>query len=354
MNAGSHLDGRADLAVVFASPHFAADARVVVDAVHEAVGPNALIGCIAQGIVGGGREYESTPAVAAWLACLPEPVHGFHLDSDEVATGGRDGNIVLIADPFTFRADTVLTGINERAPGTLVIGGLAGGAREPGGTRLFCGDEVLASGAVGVRLPGSVRVLTSVSQGCKPVGKAQTVTKAEHNLIYELAGEPPMTRIRELHAQLDPDDQGLMQHGLLVGRVIDEYNQDPQRGDFLVRPAIGADPESGAIAIGDVVEPGQTIRIHVRDAHSAHEDLTVALARARATLSEPPAGALMFTCNGRGRHMFGVPDHDVSVVTEQLGDLPVAGFFAAGELGPVGGRNFLHGFTASLAIFASS
>jgi len=227
------------------------------------------------------------------------------------------------------------------------IGGMASGAAGPGDTRLFLDHSVANSGAVVARLPGGVDVRALVSQGCRPIGPSYTVTKAEGNVIVELAGNPPLERLREVLAGADQRDRALIARGLHIGRVIDEYAADPGRGDYLIRAVIGADPRTGAIAVGDVVSVGETVRFHVRDADAADDELRHMLG----TVEDRPSAALLFTCNGRGSRMFSVPDHDAALVWKELGEAPLAGFFCAGEVGPVGGRNFLHGFTASLALF---
>jgi small ligand-binding sensory domain FIST len=160
-----------------------------------------------------------------------------------------------------------------------------------------------------------------------------------------------MDQIRSLYGELDEHERVLVSHGLLLGRVIDEYKTEFGRGDFLVRSVTGLDPQSGAIAVGDEIGVGSTVQFHVRDASSAREDLEMRLSDLKHSLgSKRPTGALLFTCNGRGSRMFGTPGHDATVVSEAL-QVPLAGFFAAGELGPIGGKNFVHGFTASLALF---
>lgn len=359
LQARTGLPGRPDLAVVFASPHFADQAEVVLDAVHEGAGPAAVVGCVAEGVVGGGKEIERSPGVAVWLSTLPAPVQPFHATFDPdgaVFAGWPDdpGSYLMIADPYTFPADVLLQRVNTERPGTTIVGGMAGGAEGAGGTRLFVDREVVSTGAVGVRMPDSVEMLTHVSQGCRPVGRTFAVTKARGNIVFELAGKPAMQRVREMLGALDERDRSLLQSGLLLGRVIDEYKTDFDRGDFLVRGVIGADPNIGAIAIADSIEVGETIQFHVRDSESADEDLEITLDRARARLGDlPPAGALLFTCNGRGARLFERPHHDAGLVSERLGAPPLAGFFCAGELGPIGGKNWLHGFTASLALFRS-
>ncbi|MGH2821103.1 MAG: FIST signal transduction protein [Actinomycetota bacterium] len=350
-------DRRADLAVVFASPQFADGARALLEAVHEAAGPAALIGCIAEGVIARGHEIEDRAAVSVWLASLDAraEISTFAATWDEPSFEGlpaeTEGAFLMLCDPYSFPAHLLLEMFNEKAPGATVMGGLASGSPGPGGTRLFLDDRVLDSGAVGARLSGNLEIRTLVSQGCRPIGPVLTVTRAEGNMILELGGRTPLERLKELYESLDEGDRRLVSRGLMLGRVIDEYRTDFGRGDFLVRGLLGADPETGAVAVGDNVEVGQTVQFHVRDAPSADEDLKEALASFRRALGgREPGGALLFTCNGRGTRMFDGPDHDAALVTSELG-APVAGFFCAGELGPVGGKNFLHGFTASMAVF---
>jgi small ligand-binding sensory domain FIST len=355
-------DREQDLAVVFASAHFGPRADAVLDAVYEAASPRALIGCVAEAVVGTGREVESQPAVSVWLANLDAGVRTFHCGFDKRNGGGAFSGwppdeaaaYLLIADPFSFPADLLLKQLNERTPGSaLIVGGLASGGTAPGETRLFLDRNVVESGAVGVALTGNVEVVALVSQGCRPIGHPLTVTRADGNIILELGGQPPTQRIQELYASLPQHDRELMAQGLLVGRVIDEYKTDFERGDFLVRSVIGADPNSGAIAVGETVGVGETIQFHVRDEASADEDLRATLKVAQDRVGDRKiAGGLLFTCNGRGSRMFSTPDHDASLLASELDAAPIAGFFCAGEVGPVGSKTFLHGFTASMALFS--
>jgi small ligand-binding sensory domain FIST len=224
------------------------------------------------------------------------------------------------------------------------------GGRGPGDTRLFRDHGVLTSGLVGVRLPG-MHGIPIVSQGCRPIGDPYIVTGADGAQITELGGRSPLQRLREIVARLPPDEQELVSNGLQIGIVVDEHLAAPGQGDFLIRGLLGADESTGAIEIGEVVEVGATVQFQVRDAAGADKDLRLTVERAGAALPGRPVGALLFTCNGRGRRMFGVADHDASTIEELLGGIPLAGFFAAGEIGPIAGRNALHGFTASMALF---
>jgi small ligand-binding sensory domain FIST len=353
-------------AVLFASPHFAGSAAAaLVAAVAEETGGVPLIGCVAQAVAGGAREVESEPAVSLWLAADLGPVETFEMEFVQTASGGAfggyrfqparpAGTYLMVCDPFTFPAGDLLAHLNQHVPGAMVMGGMASAGLRSGESMLFLDDRVVSHGAVGAHLPRA-GVHPLVAQGCRPVGEPYTVTAADGNLILELGGRPPLARLRELAAALPVRDQELLVGGAHVGIVIDEYQAEPGQGDFLVRGIAGADPESGAIAVGGEVEVGQTVRFHVRDARSADEDLRRTLEREAAALGgRPPAGALLFTCTGRGTHMFAEPDHDTGLLAQALGEIPVAGFFCAGELGPVGGQNFLHTFTASIALFPES
>ena len=367
--ARAGLEPTCDLAVVFASGHHLAMAKWLLSEVHERLEPRALIGCGAGGTVAGGHELEETPGIAVWAASLPgAEIETMHLTAERDAQGfrllglpvsllepanadeaGGDESLIALCDPFSFPAEELLAAVDRHRPHVPVLGGLAS-ASFAGGAVLLRNGEVHSDGAVAVRLRG-VQVLPCVSQGAGPVGPEMTITSAEANVIGQLAGKPAMERLGEVISALPDHERELAAAGVLVGLVIDENRPEYERGDFLVRPIIGADRESGAIAIGEPVRVGQTVRLQVRDAASADEDLREALrAQSQALGSHGAAGALLFTCNGRGSHMFEVPDHDAAAIEDSLG-VPTAGFFCAGEIGPVGGRNFLHGFTATMAVF---
>ena len=358
-SAARGLDGPCDLSLVFAGAPHLGHAKWILSAVHERLEPRHLIGCGAAGVLGAGRELEEGPGAVVWAASLPgAEITTHHLIAepgsgpDEVEglpePNGRPGAIVALADPYTFAADALLARLNDERPGVPVLGGLASAA-QAGSACLFREGDVLSDGAVACSLAG-VEVLPCVSQGAAPVGPEMTITAAEGNLIGELASKPAMERLGEVIAALPMTERRLASTGLMLGVVIDENQPSYDRGDFLVRPIIGADRDSGAVALGERVRVGQTVRLHVRDGESADADLREALrAQAGALGPDGAAGALVFTCNGRGSHMFESPDHDAGAVAEALG-APAGGFFCAGEIGPVGGRNFLHGFTASMLV----
>ena len=337
-----------DLAVLFASAAHRDAIGEMADAIHQVLAPSALIGATAVSVIGGPLEVEERPAVSLWAAaqCPVQPVRLEAVRSHEGwAVGGMpadaEGTLLAVPDPFTFPSDALL----NAGPAVTVVGGLASAASRPGDNRLILNHEVYDDGAVAVLLDPGVEVRTVVSQGCRPIGQPFTVTKSEGNIVTEMGGRTAVDRLRETLLGLDEDDRALVAKGLHVGVVIDEHKSEFDRGDFLIRGLIGADEQTGALAVGDAVEVGTTVQFQVRDAATADEDLRELMADASA------GSALVFTCNGRGTHLFDGPDHDAAVVHEALERAPVAGMFCAGELGPIGGHNFLHGFTASVVLF---
>ena len=356
-----------DLALVFLSPHHADEAEAVVAGVRERLSPRCLLGCTGESIVGNDQEVENGPALSLWLGRWAKPVQldPFHLTLGQTPDGyslfgwpdallgasPAQSAVLLLGEPYTFPADGFLKQLNEQYPGVPVIGGMASALATPEQNRLLLDGTVHRQGAVGVLLQGPVKVRTVVSQGCRPIGEHMVITRAQRNIILELGGRTPLTRLQELWPALSERDQQLVQEGLHVGRVINEYQGEFQRGDFLVRNVMGLDKDSGAMAITDHVRTGQTVQFHVRDADTADEDLHSLLKLDVSAHERPPRGALLFTCNGRGTRLFSEAHHDARAVRAEAGPIPVAGFFAAGELGPVGGQNFMHGFTASVALF---
>ena len=352
----------ADLVFLFVSPQHEDEQRAIIDIATERVEGAMVLGCSAGGVIGAGREVEDAPAVAAWAASLPgievqpfrltfqrEDDHAIIEGLEDLPSADQEPVILMLADPFSFPADVLLDHLNDSGSGIPIVGGMASGGLEAGRNSLYFNDEILRDGAVGAILTGG-GMTTVVSQGCRPVGKTYAVTRAERNVLFEMGGAPAMTRIEELYAESTERDQLLIRRGLHVGSAITETKPELRRGDFLVRNVVGVDRETGAIAISDQVEVGRTVQFQVRDAESAREDLRVVLERERTARPDDVAGALLFSCNGRGSALFGQPDHDVTAVRRAFGDVPVAGFFAAGEIGPVAGKNFLHGFTASILL----
>jgi small ligand-binding sensory domain FIST len=365
----SGLGGKAaNLALLFVSPHHQGALREVVTYLRKEVQAQTLLGCTGQGIIGENREIEGQPAISLWTAHLPGlGIQPFQLSFDQTSVGFSVSGLpaepsssqppkffLLLAEPFTTPGTEFLRFLEEQYPGIPAVGGMASGGSQPGQNRLIYNDEILEQGVVGAMISGPIFSKMIVSQGCRPIGERFIITKAERNVIYELGGKPALESFQEVYAGLPSHEQLLIRQGLHVGYAIDEQKSQFDRGDFLVRNVVGADQESGGIAITDYIKEGQTIQFHVRDAETASEDLQLLLAAHKRQTDQQVAGALLFTCNGRGQRLFGSPHHDITSIHRQIGEIPTAGLFAQGEIGPVGGKNFLHGFTASIALFHGS
>lgn len=357
------LGEHADVAFVFVNAALAPHADTLAANLKKTIGARVLIGCTGEGVIGPAHEIEDQPALAVVAAQMPG------VDIEPFAISKRDlmkialnpGSLhthyspppatqfaVILADPFSVPMDGVLNAINQEWEGVPVIGGMASGARHPGETVLFMNDHAIREGLVGVTFRGDIAIDVIVSQGCRPIGPVFEVTDATHNVIDSLGGQSPMMRIQALVDDLDEEDRDLLQNGLFIGRAIDSKKEPLGRGDFLIRGVMGVDGKSGAIAIGDTVANGERVQFHLRDARTAREDLEMMLSP-QALFGEP-SGALLFSCNGRGTNLYDEPDGDISAITGCFRGLDVAGFFCAGEIGPIGGKNFLHGHTASLAL----
>ncbi len=342
--------------VAFLTAHHAAQAELIAATIQTLLDPGAFIGASAAAVLAGATGVEDAPGLAVWAARLSGAVTPIHLAAVEAAGGWRvDGlpaaaaaraaTLLLLPDPFTFPVGEFLTGLATSHPHLAAVGGLASAARSAGGNRLIIGGRVVRQGAVGMLLDASIAPSAVVSQGCRPIGQPWTVTRSEGNVIHELAGRPALERLMEIIEGLAPGDRALAGRGLHCGIVADERKLDYERGDFLIRGVLGADRSLGAVAVGEAVPVGATVQFQVRDAATAGEDLRAMLA------GHDARGALVFTCNGRGTLMFGSPHHDAEIISDGLPGAAVAGMFCAGEIGPVAGRNALHGFTASVALF---
>jgi small ligand-binding sensory domain FIST len=358
------LKGSPDVAFLFFTAHHAGEAASLAARIASDLDPQVLIGTSAEGVIGTDREIERSPGIALLCAHLPDVrIHPFHIGRtewadllqdeeqlvDRLAHGSETRALIGFGDPFTTPVRQFLARLETSFPRLPLIGGMSSSARQPGENVLLLDDNPLDQGFVGVALSGPVRVDTVVSQGCRPIGKHFIVTKARDNIIEALGGRPALHALRETIDQLPESDQALLRTGLFVGRAISEYRESFSRGDFLVRNVMGVDQDSGGIAVTDYVRPGQTVQFHVRDAQTAEEDLSLLLESQRG--QSPPAGGLLFSCNGRGTRLFPESCHDISAARSALPQTPIAGFFAAGELGPVGEKNFIHGHTASFALF---
>ena len=363
-------DTAADLAVVFASSEYASDYAELPAMVAEMLGPQALLlGCTGGGIIGGGTEIEQEPAVSVTAASLPGVnVKPIRLEGDALpdmdappdrwheALGvdpSDEPQFVLLADPMSFPAQNLLLGMDYAFPSAAKIGGLASagpGARQNG---LFLGRDYHDSGAVGVALSGNIIVETVVAQGCRPIGAPMRITKSDRNFLVELDGQQPFNVLRSIFQDSGQRDRELMQNSLFLGVVMDALIDEPQQGDFLIRNVMGMDQRSGVLAIGEMLKEGQLVQFHLRDAETSADDLTAVLERYAIDNRENPAhGALLFSCLGRGKYLYGKSNHDTEVFQEKVGAaVPLGGFFCNGEIGPVSGTTFLHGYTSSFGIF---
>jgi small ligand-binding sensory domain FIST len=354
-------DSPPKFATLFVTAHFEDEVAAGARRLAEKLGGIPIVGCTAEGIVGADREIERQPAVSLLAGSAPGAwTRAVHVAQAELEASEPDNApfldgieadpklMVLLADPFSFNVAALLALLSERFRGCPVVGGMASGADEPGQNVLVLGDETHREGAVLLMVGGDIDVETVVSQGCRPIGERFIITSAERNVVRELGGKQALAQLVDVLNAAPARDQNLAQNGLFIGRAVDEHRPSFGRGDFLVRNVVGVDRDSGAIAVGDLVRVGITVQFHVRDADTAHEDLDTML---RAMVRKHGTGALLFTCNGRGTRMWPEPNHDVRTIQSILGPMPLAGMFCAGECGPIGGRNFIHGHTASLAVF---
>jgi small ligand-binding sensory domain FIST len=356
---------RANLVLAFISPHHADGYRKLPELVSAQFPDSLLLGCSANGVIGAGHEVEQSPAFSLTAAALPGvDLVAFRVSSTELpaetakveawtalvgAAPTKNLHFLLLADPFTFDATALISGLDAAYPDSRKIGGLASGGELPGSSSLFLNSRVWRDGAVGVALSGNISIDTIVAQGCRPVGTPMMITGCQGNVLLELDGRPPLLAVRELFESLPEKDQALLQTSLFVGLEMKSEEVEFHPGDFLVRNIVGMDPNSGAIAIGATPKQWQVMQFLLRDSQTATEDLTRLLSLYRG--SAKPHGALLFSCLGRGIHLFGRPDHDTGLFREKLGPIPLGGFFCNGEIGPVGASTFLHGYTSAFALF---
>ncbi|MDA1272420.1 MAG: FIST C-terminal domain-containing protein [Chloroflexi bacterium] len=357
-----------DLAVAFVSPHYQDSYEQVADLLAEHLGARQLFGCSGGGVIGNGLEVEQRAGISITAAILPDVnIKSFHLQSHDLpdmdagpdkweeifgVTADRDPHFVMVADPFSFPVQDLLMGMDFAFPGATKIGGLASGASRGGGNALFLNGQVLRSGAIGLALDGNIIVDTVVAQGCRPIGHPMRISKSDRNLLVELDGTPPMDVLRGMFEGLSERDRELVGHSLFLGVVMDELIDNPRQGDFLIRNVVGLDENSGGLAIGEMLKEGQLVQFHLRDAETSTGDLQAVLDRyASENRENEVPGALLFSCLGRGQFLYGKPNHDTDMFQEKLGTVPLGGFFCNGEIGPVSGTTFLHGYTSSFGLF---
>ncbi|MDX2227508.1 MAG: FIST N-terminal domain-containing protein [Verrucomicrobiae bacterium] len=358
------------LGLVFMSPEYFSQSAEVLELIRLNAHVPTLIGCSGNNLVGRRAEVEGLPGLSLLLLSLPESnLTPFRIEPDQVeacadpdfwrrATGvppGKDGAWLAFADPFHFNTLKWVGQWNGAFPGVPLFGGLASGRLQEQSTQIYLNSETYTDGGLALALRGGVEVQHVVSQGCMPIGEPHVITKSDGNFIFELGSRPAYAVLVETLDALPEEMKPRIRGNLFLGVVINEYLDDFKRGDFLIRNLFGADEKSGALAVGDLPRVGQTVQFHLRDKHAATEDLREMLSQKKQELKDRKIiGGVLFCCNGRGRALFGHANHDAEAVAEILGDFPLAGFFCNGEFGPVGGKNYVHGYTASLALFVET
>lgn len=356
-----------DFALLFTTGHYADDCVEISERINSKYSPKCFVGCTAGGIIGSDQEYEEQSALALLVGFLPGcHLYPFHLTQQNLAGLGdpaiakkilgagpeENPSFVLLPDPFSFQTTALLSKLDEVYPNSTKLGGLASAGFQPGANRFYFNEDTILDGMVGFSLTGDLEILPIVSQGCRPIGFPLMITDIEKNVIKTLGNRPAFEVLQEIVSDLPEEDQRLASTALLAGIVIDEYKTEFDSGDFLIRNLIGGDPERGFLVINDHVSPGQTLQFQVRDANTAEEELSLLLQRTLGELgSKRPLAAAVFNCNGRGLRLFPNRNHDIEMIQATAESIPSAGFFCAGEIGPVGGRTFIHGFTSSIGLF---
>jgi len=363
------LDGATpELAFLFVSHHHEEHFSTLAGQIRNRLNCKHLVGASAEGIVAAELELEEQPGlVVSVIANSDAVIQPFHLefqrDGEQIHCFGSpenigsetdNGAVFLFCEPYSSSAPVALPELSESQGHLPIFGGVASGGIGPGENCLFLDGEKIDHGAIGVVYRCKHKLRQIVSQGCRPIGHTFVVTKAEKNILYELGGLPAMQQFREMFKDLSEEDQELVRQGPHLGVVTNEYKEQFERGDFLVSNVLGSDPESGAIAVSQAVRAGRTVQFHVRDAITADEDLRLMIEQDKTYHNSKVVGALVFTCNGRGEKLFGVPSHDVGAIQKAYGPIPAAGFFAQGEIGPLADRSYLHGFTASIVLFEAA
>ena len=355
------------LGLVFMAPKFFPHARQVLEILRVHARVPLLAGCSSSSLVAGAEEIEGAGGLVLALYSLPGAnLKGVRFTQEQVEQADDENfwpvefgvpkkNVngwLAFIDPFHLDAEAWLRSWNQNYSALPVYGGLASGVFPEPLTQVYLDGEVFEDGGVAVAVGGEVALAGVVAQGCTPIGEAWTLTRVEQNLIQHIGNRPAYTVLSETVSQLTPAEQVKARGNLFIGLVVNEYLDEFHRGDFLVRNLIGGDPNSGVLAVGALPRPGQTIQFQRRDAAAASEDMTALLDSAKIKLAgQTIYGGCLFCCNGRGKNLFGRTSHDAGLVQENFGPLGLAGFFCNGEIGPLGGKNFLHSHTAALALF---
>ncbi len=358
------LGGAPDLALYFVSDHFGGAYASIPEWIERQLSPGVAVGCSASGVIGRGQEVEQREAISVVAARLPNVhVSPFHceLPPDEPGVwksmvgpvAGESPSFLLLCDPFSLDTEKMLRSLDSAYPGSPKVGGMLSGTQAPGDGAIFYDTHVLREGMVGVALSGQIEMHTLVAQGCRPVGEPMIITHCSDSVIYELNVGKPMEALQKLFDKVAPRDQELLRHSLFLGIEMNDGKSRYDQGDFLIRDVAGIEPNSGAMAVHGQCRDYQVVQFHLRDALTSTQDLDRRLGGLKRTGGLDAEGALFFSCMGRGEGLYGVANHDSDLFCRHMGAVPMGGFFGNGEIGPVGGHTFLHGYTSSLALFAT-
>ena len=366
-NVRSNFNEQVDLGVLFISEEFMEFYGDVANELRQKLNIVHVIGCSSGGVIGNGIEIERKPALSLTVASLPDvQINPFHLEQQDLPhspTAHPDWrlelnipekpipNFILLADPFSFSTDIFLDGLDKSYPNSPKIGGLASGAREPGLNALYLNDNIYQAGLVGIALTGQIKMNTIVAQGCRPIGNPHFITRCQGNMLFELDGKPAAKVIDELYISLNESDKKLFQTSLFLGIVMREHQDKYEQGDFLIRNIMALDPETQALAVVTLLKDNMVVQFHLRDAQTSTQDLQTLLGQYKKDQASTTKGALLFSCLGRGEYLFGEPNHDSNMFKQFLGDVSLGGFFCNGEIGPVHGSTFIHGYTSSFGLF---
>ena len=359
------------LIVIFVSAHYHEEKDSVLNILKESFSESVIFGCSAAGIVGSGKEYQNRPSVTIMAAILPSvSIVPFYTAGNAIPSADdppeswkqflgiahlEKPDFILLAEPFYPHINQFLAGIDYAFPHSVKIGGLTSGGTQPGTNHLFSNASVYTQGLIGLALEGNLKVEPVVAQGCRPIGDPKQITKCQENILLGIDGETPLDYLNRLYQKLSSHEQGLFKNQLLIGIGTSSvfYSDQENNTEFLIRNIMGADPEKGILAIGELIREGQIVQFHIRDAVSSANDLQAQLVKhtESPTVSGNPEAAMMFQCTGRGSYLYGEEGHDSRMFTEIMGSIPLSGFFCNGEIGPVGDTTYLHGYTASIALF---
>ena len=361
------LDAQPDLVIAFVSPDFAPAYRDLPGLIYEYFPETIIVGCSGNGVIGNGIEVENRSGVALSAAKMPNvSISPFHITDIELPDGdqpperwenllrvekGFNPKFIILSDPFSIEIQNLLKGMAYAFPDSTIIGGIASCGSQQGSNVLYLNDHALDNGVVGIGLYGDVEIDTIVAQGCKPIGELMRVTGCERNILTGLDNKTPFEILPDLYNDLSESDKQLFQHSLFLGTVTDPFIDIPSTKDFLIRNIVGANPDEGKLAIGEILREGQLVQFHLRDSNTSSENLRMMLEEYESDQdNHNQFGALLFSCLGRGMYLYGDANHDTNMFKDFVGEIPLTGFFCNGEVGPVGDTTYIHGYTSSFGI----